>query len=239
VACSVNGDICISCGQSCVCSQNLCDGISCTVQQSELVTDKDDKCRAMERNQATRKHSPKNTMEDHFNDNPSGTRLLPHKHPTKIFHQNIRSLQYKMNELLCHLSHDPPHILCITEHHLHHEELASFHVENYVLGSCYCRKLKNKGGVSIFVNNSIKFTSLDIQNYYVDQDFEACVIYLNSKHDKLCILAIYRSPRGNFNIFLTDLELTLHKFYNYKFNSVVCGDINVDYLTESSKKNST
>jgi len=32
--------------------------------------------------------------------------------------------------------------------------------------------------------------------------------------------------------------LTLHKFYNYNynFNSTVCGDINVDYLTESSKK---
>jgi len=81
VACSVNGDICISCGQSCVCNQNLWHLISCTVQQSKLVTDKDDKCIAMKRNQATRKHSPKNTMEDHFYDNPSCTRLLPHKHP--------------------------------------------------------------------------------------------------------------------------------------------------------------
>jgi len=74
---------------------------------------------------------------------------------------------------------------------------------------------------------------LDIVNYCVDQNFEACVIHLNSKHDKLCILAIYRSPRGIFNTFLTDLELTLHKFYNHSFNSIVCGDINVDYLTES------
>jgi hypothetical protein len=187
VAYSVNGDSCVSCGQSCVCSQNLCELISCAVQQSKIVTDTDDKYTAMERHQATRMHCPKNTMEDHFNNNPSFTRLLLHKYPIKIFHQNIRSLQYKMNEILCHLSHDPPHILCITEHHLHHEELASFHAENYVLRSCYCRKSKNKGGVLIFVHNTIKLTSLDVENYCVDQDFEACAIHLNSKHDKVTL----------------------------------------------------
>ena len=103
-------------------------------------------------------------MEDYNNYNPSLTRLLLHKQPIKIYHQNIRSLRYKMNEILCHLNHDPPHILCISEHHLHHEELASFHIENYVLGSCYCRKSKQKGGVCIFVHNSRKFTSLDLDN---------------------------------------------------------------------------
>ena len=91
-----------------------------------------------------------------------------------------------MNELLCYCNHDPPHILCITEHHLHHEELAFLPVENYVLGSCYCRKLKHKVGVCVFVHNSLKFTSLDTDNYCIDQDSEACAIQLNSKHDKLC-----------------------------------------------------
>jgi hypothetical protein len=103
----------------------------------------------------------------------------------------------------------PPHILCITEHHLHHEELAFLHTEDYVLGSCYCRKSKHKGGVRVFVHNGIKFTSLDVGNYCIDQDFEACAIHLNSVCDKLCILAIYRSPRGNFNTFLTNLDLIL------------------------------
>jgi len=71
--------------------------------------------------------------------------------------------------------------------------------EHCVLGSCYCRKSKYKGGAYIFVHNSIKFTSKDIDNYSLDQNYEACAIHLNSKHDKLCILATYRSPRGNFN----------------------------------------
>ena len=147
----------------------------------------------MEQNHATRKLNPKNTMEYYNKNNPSLACLLLSKQPMKIYHQNIRSLRYEMNGLLCHLSHDPPHILCITEHHLHHKELASFHIENYVLGSCYCRKSKHKGVVCTSVHNSIKFTYLDIDNYCLDQDSEACAIHLNSKHDKLCILATCRS----------------------------------------------
>jgi hypothetical protein len=38
----------------------------------------------------------------------------------KIYHQNIRGLGIKSSELIAHLHHDYPHILCITEHHLKH-----------------------------------------------------------------------------------------------------------------------
>jgi hypothetical protein len=64
-----------------------------------------------------------------------------------------------------------------------------------------------------------------------------CAIRLNSVFDKLCILAIYRSPLGNFNTFLTNFDLILHKFFNFKFNFIMCGEINVNYLAESYKIN--
>jgi hypothetical protein len=105
-----------------------------------------------------------------------------------------------------------------------------------VLGSCYCRKSKHKGGVCIFVHNSIKFTSLDVGDYCIDQDFEVCAIHPNSVNDKLCILAIYSSPRRNFNTLLTNLDLILHNFLNLNFNFIICGDVNVDYLIASYKK---
>jgi hypothetical protein len=136
---------------------------------------------------AARKLNIKNTVEDYNNHDPSLTQLLLHKQSIKIYHQKIRSQRYKMNELLCHLNHDAPHSLCLTEHHLHHEELASLHVKNYVLGSCYCRKSKHKVGVCVFVHNNIKFTSLNIDYYCIDQNFEVCAIHLNSVHDKLFI----------------------------------------------------
>jgi hypothetical protein len=40
-----------------------------------------------------------------------------------------------------------------------------------------------------------------------------------------------------FNTFLSDFDLILHKFLNLKFNFVVYGDINVNYLVKSYKKN--
>jgi len=155
-----------------VCDQNLRDLSSCKVQQTKPVIHKSDKCTGMGHNHAARKLNPK-TMED-YNNNPSLTQLLPYKQPIRIYHQKFRNQRYKMNERLRHLNHDPPHILCISEHHHHHEELASFHIENYVLGCCYCRKSKHKGGVCIFVHNSRKITSLDVDNFCLDQDFEAC-----------------------------------------------------------------
>ena len=183
-----------------------------------------------------RKHNIKNTSEGYDNHNLSLTHILPHKQSVKIYHQNIRSLRNKMNELLCHLNHDPPH----TEHQLHHDELGSLHIDSYTLGAYYCRKSKQKGGVCMFVYNSIKFTSLNTDSCCLDQDFEVCAIHLNSVYDKLCILAFYRSRLGNFNIFLTNFDLILHKFCDLKFNFIICGGINVNYLAESYKEiNST
>jgi len=88
----------------------------------------------------------------------------------------------------------------------------------------------------MFVHNSVKLTSLNIDSYCLDQDLEACAIHLNSLYDKLCILAIYRPPLGNFNTFVSNFDSILHKFFNLKFNFIICGDINLNYLADSYKK---
>jgi len=38
--------------------------------------------------------------------------------PFKVYHQNIRSLRKKYQELLCYLYPDLLHIICLTEHHM-------------------------------------------------------------------------------------------------------------------------
>jgi len=48
--------------------------------------------------------------------------ILHYNQTIKIFHQNIRSLRNKTNELFCCIQEDPPHILCLTEHHLQYNE---------------------------------------------------------------------------------------------------------------------
>ena len=73
----------------------------------------------------------------------------------KIFHQNIRRLGNKAGELLSHLHPDFPQVLCLTEHHLNHVQLEKLHIGNYKLSGHYCRQQREKGGVAIFVHNSL------------------------------------------------------------------------------------
>ncbi|MDR0751762.1 MAG: hypothetical protein LBF12_04160, partial [Christensenellaceae bacterium] len=162
----------------------------------------------------------------------------------EIFHQNIRGLRNKLNELYCHLSYKPPHIICISEHHLKDYELHIMYLHDYVLGAKYCRKIHQKGGVCIFVNSNLKYDTLNLEEYTIEKDIEACAILLPLKlsgekrrNNKFCILTIYRSPSGNFKIFLERLDNILIKLYHEHYNIIVCGDIKVNYLKDDSRKN--
>ena len=55
---------------------------------------------------------------------------VPRNKTLKIFHQNIRGLDNKIDELYCHLCHDFPHILCLSEHLLRESELQLTHLAN-------------------------------------------------------------------------------------------------------------
>jgi exonuclease III len=69
----------------------------------------------------------------------------------------------------------------------------------------------------------------------MDKDIEMCGIQLNHDYDKLCILAVYRSPSGNFSNFLTNLDSVLQKLFSSKLTFIICGDININYLADSYK----
>jgi hypothetical protein len=58
-------------------------------------------------------------------------------------------------------------------------------------------------------------------------------IQLDSSYNKVCILTIYRSPKGNFKNFLKQLDFILHKLYNHKYNIIIGSDVNVNYLSDS------
>ena len=75
---------------------------------------------------------------------------------------------------------------------------------------------------------------MEIGNYCKDQDIEICGIQLNYEYDKLCILAVYRTPSGNFENSLNNLNLVLQKLFYFKRTFIICGDIN--YLVDSYKK---
>ena len=79
----------------------------------------------------------------------------------------------------------------------------------------------------IFVYRDLKYNTINIDDYNTDKDSEACAIQFVSPFNKLCILAIYRSPRDDFTNFLKQLDFILQKLYNNKYNIAICGDVNV------------
>jgi exonuclease III len=96
----------------------------------------------------------------------------PNNSVIKIFHQNMRGLRTKYNEILCHVQEYAPDVLCFTEHHLGKEEIGLLSLDNYLLGAHYSRQYFKKGGTCIYVLNTLKTTSVKLDNYCCDKDIE-------------------------------------------------------------------
>jgi hypothetical protein len=118
---------------------------------------------------------------------------------------------------------------------VNHSELQQTFLDSYKLGISYCRTLYEKEGVCIFVQGSLRYISIDLERQCNDKDFKICAIktYLNTK--SACIIAIYRAPSGNFDLFINKLDVILRKMYT-TLESIICGDINIHYLVESDRK---
>ena len=149
----------------------------------------------------------------------------------KIFAQYIRGLGNKTDELVIKWGKDAPHILCLSEHHLLTEVIQNIIVDNYKLGAYYCRKFTKCGGVCIFLHKSYQFINVDINSHCQEQNIEVCAIRLVHSPLNLCVLSVYRSPSGNFDIFLKKLEEILNLLFLNLVNLVICGDFNVNFMT--------
>jgi len=79
-------------------------------------------------------------------------------------------------------------------------------------------------------------TNINLDEFYKEQDIEACVVKINLSSLTICILSIYRSPTGNFLHFLCTLE-SIHNFlHNKRIEIIICDDFNISYLNDNDKK---
>jgi len=123
----------------------------------------------------------------------------------KIFNQNIRGLKSKVDDLSNSLFPDYPHIMCSTEHQLKDYEIDNLPIVHFKLGSKFCRHKFKNGRACIFIHEYLEFFSILPDKYCKEKDTEVCVVKLNLPSIKLIIIAIYRSPLGNFMIFFKNL----------------------------------
>ena len=138
----------------------------------------------------------------HSLENDTNTSKLTNgKNLFKIFHQNTRGLKSKVDELSNSLLPDYPNILCLTEHHLNNFEIDNLPIDRFKLGSKFCRhEYKNGGwgGGCNFVHEDLEFSSISLDKYCKEKDIEVCAVRLKITPIQLVILAIYRSPSGNY-----------------------------------------
>jgi exonuclease III len=116
-------------------------------------------------------------------------------------------------------------------------ELQRSHYDNYILGASY-RMMYERGGVFIYsyVQESLNYVRLDLEKYCHDKNFEVCTIKIHLDTKIVCIIAIYRAPSGNFDLFISKLEAALRNLYTATLEYIVCGDINIDYQIDSDRK---
>jgi exonuclease III len=156
--------------------------------------------------------------------------------PLILFHRNICGLQKKADELISSVRPNLPYILPLSEHHLKQFELDKISLDGYKLATSYCRKARENGGVCIFVDKNLNFLKVNQSRYCRDQDIEVCALKLEPTVLNICVLAVYRAPCGNFISFLSGLDSVINSLHKAEWKLIICGDINIDYATDSKKK---
>jgi len=90
--------------------------------------------------------------------------------------------------------------------------------------------------VCILVQEDLDFSPISFDNYCKEKGIEVYAVRLKITPIQLIILAIYRSPSGNFSNFLKNLDSILNTWNSIKIEFVICGDININYLENCNKR---
>ena len=94
-----------------------------------------------------------------------------------------------------------------------------------------------KGGGSVYLYKNLPFSIINIEQFCEDKELEACALRLDFfLSSRISIITVYRSPNGNFQYFVKGLDNIINKIYKPGVQLKICGDININYLSESKEK---
>jgi hypothetical protein len=98
-----------------------------------------------------------------------------------LFHQNIRGLGDKCEELYCSLitSKINPNIIYITEHYTPEQNLSTIYLEGYTLAANFSRSSSKGGGSCVYVRNDIVFNIINVTQYGIEKISEPCAIKID------------------------------------------------------------
>ena len=92
------------------------------------------------------------------------------------------------------------------------------------------------GGVCVFIQDDIHYTNINMDKYSNEKDIEICAMKLHISSHTIVIITVYRSPTGNITYFLHNLVAALNQVYNNTVDIILCGDFNINYLSDNQNK---
>jgi endonuclease/exonuclease/phosphatase family metal-dependent hydrolase len=87
-----------------------------------------------------------------------------------------------------------------------------------------------RSGTCIFIHNYLRADTVNAGRYCLDFDIELCAIKIQCGSFHMYVLS------GNFTNFMQKMDEALKSLYKLKTEIIICGDFNIDYITDNYKK---
>ena len=174
---------------------------------------------------------PTKTTSDAFQDQVNRNSLRKKRlRLLRLLHINIQSMRNKISELEAYLAAKEPNIdvICVSEHWLQESEIQYIKVGEFTVASHFARTEFTHGGTLILLNKSLEsYPLLNLNKFSIEKHCEIAAAKI--KNLNITILTIYRSPIGDFNVFIDTLEKLLISVNSNQM--IICGDFNVKFNT--------
>ena len=152
---------------------------------------------------------------------------------------NIQALTNKLTEFEAFLMECKPDIVCLNEHWMNVDFSLNVNFCGYKCAAKYCRSKYKGGGVIIYTKDYLETQDLKILSTVnsIEKCFEYTGCKIIHKNKSIIVVNIYRSPSGDWNTFISQLNLLLNGIITRNQQIIVCGDLNVNQLYDSLQKN--
>jgi hypothetical protein len=91
--------------------------------------------------------------------------------------------------------------------------------------------------VGLYVNTkSFDIFHIRRHKFCKDNDFEVCTILLEISYNKILVITVYRTPAGDFQLFLNRMDVAIKFFLKSNLILIIRGDMNVNYCTDTYRR---
>ena len=106
-------------------------------------------------------------------------------------------------------------------------------IPGYTLANYFSRAHHIHGGVCCYVKSNLKFETIDLKIFCHEIHFEVTAIKLLNSNTIICTL--YRSPLGDFDIFISELEKMLTFLEPEENKIIISGDFNLNFALQNKQ----